>query len=128
MELDWTQRIPLTPSRDTSGGRLSTEVHRGCNTATCLPCLIDLLSRCATRAGSFAVRLFGGKGTRCRRASAGDRIGDMKPSIFSPAPNATHSAHIHRLARFGSSVMKRLMRSEEHTSELQSPYDLVCRL
>src|SRR5438094_4726994 len=30
--------------------------------------------------------------------------------------------------RFPSSVHPRIPRSEEHTSELQSPYDLVCRL
>src|SRR5438094_2010378 len=32
-------------------------------------------------------------------------------------------------ARHGCSLIKQLQpRSEEHTSELQSPYDLVCRL
>src|SRR5438094_6508796 len=28
----------------------------------------------------------------------------------------------------GPEVTRRILRSEEHTSELQSPYDLVCRL
>src|SRR5207248_4085453 len=41
------------------------------------------------------------------------------PPRESPAPNAR------RAARPGG---RSLVRSEEHTSELQSPYDLVCRL
>src|SRR5207248_4965403 len=34
---------------------------------------------------------------------------------------------LHADAKF-IDVMERTLRSEEHTSELQSPYDLVCRL
>src|SRR5207248_4143470 len=33
-----------------------------------------------------------------------------------------------RLRSHGRAIVKALLRSEEHTSELQSPYDLVCRL
>src|SRR5207248_9761003 len=33
-----------------------------------------------------------------------------------------------RYATFGQSQRLSTVRSEEHTSELQSPYDLVCRL
>src|SRR5437867_12784484 len=33
-----------------------------------------------------------------------------------------------KLAQLGRSARRKLRRSEEHTSELQSPYDLVCRL
>src|SRR5437867_8814738 len=33
-----------------------------------------------------------------------------------------------RRATCGSTHARRIVRSEEHTSELQSPYDLVCRL
>src|SRR5207248_3968183 len=33
-----------------------------------------------------------------------------------------------RCSRAGETSMISAMRSEEHTSELQSPYDLVCRL
>src|SRR5207248_7560275 len=32
------------------------------------------------------------------------------------------------LTQLATQVRERLSRSEEHTSELQSPYDLVCRL
>src|SRR5207248_7136091 len=31
-------------------------------------------------------------------------------------------------ASLGTGLLQKKMRSEEHTSELQSPYDLVCRL
>src|SRR5437867_7545334 len=34
----------------------------------------------------------------------------------------------HNDSPVGESVSRALLRSEEHTSELQSPYDLVCRL
>src|SRR5207248_9261994 len=36
--------------------------------------------------------------------------------------------HARPLAGSGGRLCGDLMRSEEHTSELQSPYDLVCRL
>src|SRR5207248_7714308 len=36
--------------------------------------------------------------------------------------------HLLRVRRERERTLKRLDRSEEHTSELQSPYDLVCRL
>src|SRR5437867_4568072 len=41
--------------------------------------------------------------------------------------HARSGAHVHR-ARVQEGGRARLQRSEEHTSELQSPYDLVCRL
>src|SRR5437867_10765861 len=34
----------------------------------------------------------------------------------------------HKLSAACSAALSRTLRSEEHTSELQSPYDLVCRL
>src|SRR5437867_394422 len=56
----------------------------------------------------------------------------------SPAPAAVPAApriRLRRLSHFSSSFFHELescsfifSRSEEHTSELQSPYDLVCRL
>src|SRR5437867_8071884 len=38
-----------------------------------------------------------------------------------------HSSR-HQARRWRMSGLSRYIRSEEHTSELQSPYDLVCRL
>src|SRR5256885_8368455 len=38
------------------------------------------------------------------------------------------AAHVHGLGLEGAVVFQRLHRSEEHTSELQSPCNLVCRL
>src|SRR5207248_9643296 len=49
--------------------------------------------------------------------------GRVRPTAFEvaePRPNL--------LGAGGISVIGRERRSEEHTSELQSPYDLVCRL
>src|SRR5207249_9545254 len=42
-----------------------------------------------------------------------------------PVPDATG---IHRLIRSPAAVQEAFNRSEEHTSELQSRFDLVCRL
>src|SRR5207248_10701616 len=53
----------------------------------------------------------------------------------SPAPSRRSRGHIRRDRsrlprhdRGGTGLLDRGPRSEEHTSELQSPYDLVCRL
>src|SRR5207248_5130299 len=66
---------------------------------------------------------------RCQSASAKTMLGDLPPS----------SSETRFRSREASSMMRRpivvepvkeifRIRSEEHTSELQSPYDLVCRL
>src|SRR5207248_10602734 len=63
--------------------------------------------------------------------------GAAAPRCFSYAPLATISASSETARRTSSSVLKKCgprrmppsgsgRRSEEHTSELQSPYDLVC--
>src|SRR5438094_5842808 len=49
------------------------------------------------------------------RASCGCRVKDVPPNAQSVSRNTTPAAPA-------------VTRSEEHTSELQSPYDLVCRL
>src|SRR2546426_1959035 len=41
---------------------------------------------------------------------------------------ADHGANLHRLALASRQVQHVVERSEEHTSELQSPCNLVCRL
>src|SRR5437867_9862817 len=59
---------------------------------------------------------------RRRPADLGQAAGlsRCRPSFTSFAPTATARTEPRRLAMS--------VRSEEHTSELQSPYDLVCRL
>src|SRR5438094_7337004 len=49
-----------------------------------------------------------------KRAAVGTHIGDVHVGV--------------RVDAAGHHVAARGIRSEEHTSELQSPYDLVCRL
>src|SRR6266705_5946318 len=60
---------------------------------------------------------------------------DMPPSIASPPPAAFAICRLAACRWLMFSIMppanestRRPPRSEEHTSELQSPYDLVCRL
>src|SRR6266516_6198018 len=55
---------------------------------------------------------------RSRRARGADRGRSRHPSSGRPPPESPHRAAAALLPA----------RSEEHTSELQSPYDLVCRL
>src|SRR5438552_7552423 len=55
-----------------------------------------------------------------------------RPSSTTPPPAAIWRCSGVTFARIGASIVSRdvsaLMRSEEHTSELQSPDHLVCRL
>src|SRR5438094_10323311 len=53
------------------------------------------------------------------------------PTIWADSTPALSITCVTNLARLGSEYSKprgMFERSEEHTSELQSPYDLVCRL
>src|SRR5207248_11521199 len=45
-----------------------------------------------------------------------------------PALVDAHGSHGYGRSGKAFHIMHQLVRSEEHTSELQSPYDLVCRL
>src|SRR2546426_11723462 len=58
------------------------------------------------------------------RGSPGDRLVDRLPDARAPVVRARRPGDAHRLRRRGSPRV----RSEEHTSELQSPCNLVCRL
>src|SRR5438094_3945962 len=101
--------------------------------------------------GQFEVLVLGsgeeGKYLAWTMAKAGHRtamverrwLGGSCPNIAClPSKNLIHSATVASLARRGAEFgletkplavnMKEVQRSEEHTSELQSPYDLVCRL
>src|SRR5688500_19704402 len=54
-------------------------------------------------------------------------------SVIYPLHNRSFSAsemshHISRINGFACSFFRQILRSEEHTSELQSPCNLVCRL
>src|SRR2546430_12487752 len=54
-------------------------------------------------------------------------------TLFRSVPHPTHSRHLGRgviysRADLGADVRSRTPRSEEHTSELQSQSNLVCRL
>src|SRR5207248_10025544 len=57
----------------------------------------------------------------CLQIAVEDREGDLR------AVDVVQQARILR-ACWTTSTARRSPRSEEHTSELQSPYDLVCRL
>src|SRR5438876_5001909 len=59
------------------------------------------------------------RSVRHRRGSAGDEHGDEPGVVGAAWPPAGHLVH---------HLKERLVRSEEHTSELQSPVHLVCRL
>src|SRR5437867_8553307 len=48
--------------------------------------------------------------------------------LFCPRPTARNIVPRHPRVRFHVPDPLYSLRSEEHTSELQSPYDLVCRL
>src|SRR6266705_4086808 len=51
----------------------------------------------------------------------------LKPKLTDPAAIIEFKAGPARLYQ-QDTALRALQRSEEHTSELQSPYDLVCRL
>src|SRR2546426_10408279 len=54
---------------------------------------------------------------------------ERRPTLIFSAPTASYSCWIHRVRHFlGRATETRGARSEEHTSELQSPCNLVCRL
>src|SRR5207248_8608859 len=55
----------------------------------------------------------------------GDDIGWMQPSCYHRGLMVGETPNIDRIAKEGGMFMH--YRSEEHTSELQSPYDIVCR-
>src|SRR6266516_7074376 len=61
--------------------------------------------------------------TECQGNGGATRVPAPPPSLGAPAPaqEGVRGALSRRVLRHG-------LRSEEHTSELQSPYDLVCRL
>src|SRR5207249_9858952 len=52
----------------------------------------------------------------------------MATSLLTAAPRETVTAVVRRLTDHGIGGLPVLERSEEHTSELQSRFDLVCRL
>src|SRR5437867_8273691 len=58
------------------------------------------------------------------RVTEGDTV---EFTLVNQAP-MPHSLDFHAAEIAPSRAYVNLMRSEEHTSELQSPYDLVCRL
>src|SRR5207248_10858809 len=74
-------------------------------------------------AAPLSRQLRGPTPTRCRRLRSGSCL--QRRTTQSTTPGATPTRC--RRLRSGSCRHRRT-RSEEHTSELQSPYDLVCRL
>src|SRR5437867_10760732 len=61
------------------------------------------------------------------RSSTGDELDAVRREIKRRCPVILGTVPIYQAVADRGSVYDRL-RSEEHTSELQSPYDLVCRL
>src|SRR5438094_10026239 len=67
--------------------------------------------------------LGGDAGERTERALREEVVADAEPSGESRAGAVVPAEQLNHARR-----RSRRLRSEEHTSELQSPYDLVCRL
>src|SRR5438552_11642284 len=79
--------------------------------------------RCLSLARSAAAaRLVATAYSSCRRWSSAPSLGLMMEWGWATNPSYSHQGHWTRIGRF------KLRRSEEHTSELQSPDHLVCRL
>src|SRR5436190_17691602 len=51
-----------------------------------------------------------------------------EPVFVNPADRTGHRQHLVFVLRVGAERVRAVVRSEEHTSELQSHSDLVCRL
>src|SRR5207248_10098596 len=75
---------------------------------------------CKSSSTTFAPRSF-----PTRRSSDLGMDGHI---LASTLPRDEHAVLAERLRTSGARRVPRARRSEEHTSELQSPYDLVCRL
>src|SRR5207248_2833057 len=72
--------------------------------------------------GTHGVEGFGG---------AGCQVGFLIDRLYEALPSSGCALLVHALNPHGFAWLRRVNednRSEEHTSELQSPYDLVCRL
>src|SRR5207248_10005704 len=65
---------------------------------------------------------------RTRMVANGSYRASRLSGMTSRPAIALRNAGISLAGRLAPGLMIRQMRSEEHTSELQSPYDLVCRL
>src|SRR5207248_8518774 len=80
--------------------------------------LAYVLEQLAGLAGLSARRMFGGVGLYCEEL------------FFALLDNDTLYLRVNddNRADYTARGMSQFRRSEEHTSELQSPYDLVCRL
>src|SRR5437867_5656053 len=62
-----------------------------------------------------------------------DQLQSRPPDASRPARElsvrqSTLVQQSHALVKAYEGIVQRMARSEEHTSELQSPYDIVCRL
>src|SRR5207248_9508663 len=67
----------------------------------------------------------------CRFQNCPSALPSRSPSVGSlttDQPNTTRKLSCSRSNRCQHDNLRVVLRSEEHTSELQSPYDLVCRL
>src|SRR2546426_9293689 len=76
------------------------------------------------RRGSWAEAARARYRPRLRRLRAAVRPGD--PGV--PCPGLLPKPRLHSLQKPCASSLRTRLRSEEHTSELQSPCNLVCRL
>src|SRR5689334_24467079 len=70
----------------------------------------------------------GGRSDRGRAAAGDEGLAALHRPGRAPAGARRHRPRRHRLRHAAPRVAYRLTRSEEHTSELQSQFHLVCRL
>src|SRR5438132_8269376 len=83
--------------------------------------------QCALRE---APRILYGTGYAASRCGAGKRALSLKTQVFdiNPLPGAQRHCPLEHVREFTDIARPVVLRSEEHTSELQSHSDLVCRL
>src|SRR5207248_5877538 len=102
------------PPRTTSPGRTFSKPSRSARTTACSTWAAAAASSCATCGKRSAARSWG---STTAATWCGSRLRSPSPGGRRTCPSATER-----------SPPSPASRSEEHTSELQSPYDLVCRL